>query len=90
MRAGRYLTRHTDLLDGTFRVPTAYMPREAEGLDVVKPHLHSIQWSRRSIGLNLFLSLAVAGWEGYAGVIRHMIHMGDYLRQQLPAPAGRS
>ena len=85
MGAGLYLTRHTDILDRTFRVPTAYMPREAEGLDVVNPHLHSIQWSRRSIGLKLFLSLAVAGWEGYAGVIRHMIHMGDYLRQQLRA-----
>jgi len=35
--------------------------------------------------LKVFLSLAVAGWEGYAAVIRHMVAMGDNLRQQLAA-----
>ena len=83
MGAGLYLTRHPDVLERTFRVATAYMPKEAEGLDVVNPHLRSIQWSRRSIGLKVFLSLAVAGWEGYAAAIRHMIEMGNYLRQRL-------
>jgi glutamate/tyrosine decarboxylase-like PLP-dependent enzyme len=63
------------------------MPREAAGLDVVDPYTHSMQWSRRAIGLKVFLSLAVAGWEGYATAIRHMVAMGALLREQLEAAA---
>jgi glutamate/tyrosine decarboxylase-like PLP-dependent enzyme len=85
MGAGIYLTRHTDILDRTFRVAQTYMPREAAGLDVVDPCMHSIQWSRRAIGLKVFLSLAVAGWEGYATTMRHMVAMGALLREQLEA-----
>jgi glutamate/tyrosine decarboxylase-like PLP-dependent enzyme len=85
MGAGVYLTRHTDILDRTFRTAAAYMPREAAELDVVDPCMHSIQWSRRAIGLKVFLSLAVAGWDGYATAIRHMVAMGEILRAQLEA-----
>lgn len=83
MGAGIYLTRHADILARTFRVAAPYMPRETAGLDVVDPCLNSIQWSRRFIGLKVFLSLLVAGWEGYAAAIRHMVTMGDRLRQEL-------
>ena len=83
MGAGVYLTRHTDILDRTFRTETAYMPREAKGLDVVDPHLHSMQWSRRFIGAKVFLSLLAAGWEGYAAAIRHQTEMGALLRRRL-------
>jgi glutamate/tyrosine decarboxylase-like PLP-dependent enzyme len=85
MGAGIYLTRHPGILDRTFRTAVTYMPREAAGLDVVDPCMHSIQWSRRAIGLKVFLSLAVAGWEGYAAAIRHMVAMGALLREQLEA-----
>jgi aromatic-L-amino-acid/L-tryptophan decarboxylase len=83
MGAGIYITPHQDILDRTFRVGAPYMPREARGLDVIDPCLHSIQWSRRAIGLKVFLSLAVAGWDGYAATIRHMVAMGDCLREEL-------
>lgn len=83
MGAGIFLTRDTTALDRTFRVATAYMPKEAEGLDIVDPHLHSMQWSRRFIGLKVFLSLLVAGWDGYAETIRHQTAMGDRLRERL-------
>src|SRR5437763_5136401 len=43
MGAGLYLTKHPDILDRTFRTHTSYMPREAAGLDVIDPHLHSMQ-----------------------------------------------
>lgn len=85
MGAGIYLTRHRDILDRTFRIAAAYMPREAAGMDVVDPCMHSMQWSRRAIGLKVFLSLAVAGWEGYAASIRHMVAMGKLLRETLEA-----
>lgn len=83
MGAGLYLTRHPDILERTFRVAAGYMPREAAGLDVVDPYAHSMQWSRRFIGLKVFLSLAVAGWDGYASAIRHMVAMGSRLRERL-------
>ena len=83
MGAGLYLTRHPDILRRTFGVATSYMPRDAAGLEVVDPFIHSIQWSRRFIGLKVFMSLLVAGWEGYAEAIRHQTAMGDRLRQRL-------
>ncbi len=83
MGAGIYLTRHPDVLTRTFGTLTAYMPREGERLQAVDPFSHSMQWSRRFTGLKLFLSLAVAGWEGYAVTIRHQTAMGDLLRTQL-------
>jgi glutamate/tyrosine decarboxylase-like PLP-dependent enzyme len=83
MGAGLYLTRHAGILERTFRVSARYMPREAASLGVADPYAHSMQWSRRFIGLKVFLSLAVAGWEGYAAAIRHQTAMGDLLRQRL-------
>jgi hypothetical protein len=44
-----------------------------------------MQWSRRFIGLKVFLSLAVAGWEGYAAAIRHQTAMGALMREELAA-----
>jgi glutamate/tyrosine decarboxylase-like PLP-dependent enzyme len=49
----------------------------------VDPYLHSLQWSRRFIGLKVFLSLAVAGWDGYVEVLRHQTAMGNLLREKL-------
>ena len=83
MGAGMLLTRHPRALERTFRVAAGYMPREAEGLDVVDPYAHSMQWSRRCIGLKLFLTLAVAGWDGYARVVREMTARGRELRGRL-------
>lgn len=83
MSAGLYLTRHPDILGQTFRITADYMPTDASGLNVVDPYTHSIQWSRRFIGLKVFLSLAVAGWEGYSEVIQHQTAMGELLRREL-------
>jgi glutamate/tyrosine decarboxylase-like PLP-dependent enzyme len=83
MGAGLYLTRRPGILERTFRIATAYMPKDAAGLDVVDPHLHSMQWSRRFIGLKLFLSLLVAGWDGYADALRHQVAMSAFLRDCL-------
>jgi len=90
MGAGIYITRNTDILDRTFRIAQTYMPREAAGLDVVDPYMHSMQWSRRAIGLKVFLSLAVAGWEGYATAICQMVAIGVILRAELAAAGWES
>jgi glutamate/tyrosine decarboxylase-like PLP-dependent enzyme len=61
------------------------MPKDAESLEIVDPHLTSMQWSRRFTGLKVLLSLMVAGWDGYASTIRHQTAMGDALRERLAA-----
>ncbi|MGA7523153.1 MAG: aminotransferase class V-fold PLP-dependent enzyme [Acidobacteriaceae bacterium] len=85
MGAGLFLTRHPDILTRAFATHTAYMPKEAAQLAVTDPFSHSLQWSRRFTGAKLFLSLAVAGWEGYAAAIYHQTAMGDLLRRKLRA-----
>lgn len=82
--AGMYLTRHRSVLAETFRVETPYMPLQpSDGLDLVNPFMHSMQWSRKFIGMKLFLSLLVTGWDGYAEVIRRHVKLADYLRREL-------
>jgi glutamate/tyrosine decarboxylase-like PLP-dependent enzyme len=84
MGAGLYLTRHPEILTRTFRVANAYMPRAVETEhDIASPYEHSMQWSRRFIGLKVFLSLLVAGWAGYAQAIRQQTAMGALLRREL-------
>jgi glutamate/tyrosine decarboxylase-like PLP-dependent enzyme len=82
--AGLYLTRHIEILGQTFGVQPAYMPlKKTEGMNVVDPFKHSMQWSRRFIGLSVFLSLLVAGWDGYAAAMRHQVEMARHLRREL-------
>jgi glutamate/tyrosine decarboxylase-like PLP-dependent enzyme len=85
MGAGLYLTRHTEILEQTFSTATNYMPRESREFGTHDPYNHSMQWSRRFIGLKVFLSLAVAGWEGYRAAVRHQTAMGALLREELEA-----
>jgi aromatic-L-amino-acid/L-tryptophan decarboxylase len=80
-----YLTRHLEILAHTFRTAAPYMPSPAETAETCDPYTRSMQWSRRFIGLKVFLSLVVAGWNGYAATIRHQTAIGDYLRQKLGA-----
>lgn len=83
MGAGIFLTRHHEILYRACRITTDYMPRDAAGFNVADPFAHSLQWSRRFIGLKVFLSLAVAGWKGYKETIRHQTAMGELLRGEL-------
>lgn len=83
MGAGMFLTRHPELLERTFAVDAGYMPRSQGDSPVVEPHRSSIQWTRRFIGLKLFLTLLVAGWRGYEDTVREMVRLGNVLREEL-------
>lgn len=85
MSASMFITGNRDILDRTFRITNEYMPKDAEALDIVDPYTHSIQWSRRFIGLKLYLSLAIFGWKGFAETIWHQVKMGNLLRDELTA-----
>ncbi|UCE61189.1 MAG: aminotransferase class V-fold PLP-dependent enzyme [Phycisphaerales bacterium] len=85
MGAGMYFTRHPDILHRTFALSADYMPTGSREIDAADPYERSMQCSRRFIGLKLFLSLLVAGWEGYEKMIRRHVEMGDLLRSRLGA-----
>lgn len=89
MTAGLFLTRNHDILSKTFAFDTAYMPREGREFSPVDAYAHSIQWSRRFAGLKVFLSLAAAGWDGYAATVSHMFEVGALLRERLAAAGWR-
>jgi glutamate/tyrosine decarboxylase-like PLP-dependent enzyme len=58
------------------------MPGKTAG-PVVDQYTTSVQWSRRFIGLKLFLSLAEHGESGYVEMIEHQARMGDVLRESV-------
>lgn len=83
MSASMFITRHREILGKTFRITTEYMPKEAGRLEVTDPFSHSIQWSRRFIGLKLYISLMVFGWKGYEAIIKSMTESGAKLKEIL-------
>ncbi|MDH3710494.1 MAG: aminotransferase class I/II-fold pyridoxal phosphate-dependent enzyme [Cyclobacteriaceae bacterium] len=78
-----FITRHTRILSQTFRTTTEYMPKDAVQMAVVDPFTHSIQWSRRFIGLKFYLALLTYGWRGFENMIDRTIGLGEYLRRQV-------
>ncbi|HEY7233937.1 MAG TPA: pyridoxal-dependent decarboxylase [Gemmatimonadaceae bacterium] len=63
MGCGMFVTRDPEILSRTFQVSTGFMPSNTAMVD---PYVTTAQWSRRFLGVRLFLSLAAAGWSGYA------------------------
>jgi glutamate/tyrosine decarboxylase-like PLP-dependent enzyme len=81
MAAGMFFCRHPDAVGDAFRAETSVMPGKTEL--VLDPYTTSVQWSRRFIGLKLFLALAQHGEAGYIEMIEHQTRMGDVLRKSL-------
>src|SRR5579862_9969031 len=84
MGAGMFFCRHPETVAAAFHAETSYMPPRTPG-PVVDPYTTSVQWSRRFIGLKLFLSLAHQGESGYVEMIDHQTRMGNHLRHLLQA-----
>src|SRR5262249_56991283 len=82
MGCGMFVTRHAPELSAAFQVSTSYMPSNVPDID---PYVTSIQWSRRFLGLRLFLSLAAAGWTGYGAHVERAIAMSGALKDKLVA-----
>jgi glutamate/tyrosine decarboxylase-like PLP-dependent enzyme len=80
MGCGMFITRDPGLLSSAFQVSTTYMPSNLKTLD---PYVTSVQWSRRFLGLRLFLSLAAAGWAGYGEHVEHSVELAASLAQAL-------
>lgn len=88
MGGGMFFCRHSDSVAQAFRTDITYMAGKNTG-PVFDPLTSSIQWSRRFIGLKLFMSLAQQGESGYADMIEHQTGMGHVLRELLVASGWR-
>jgi glutamate/tyrosine decarboxylase-like PLP-dependent enzyme len=82
MGCGMFITRHPQVLSSTFQVSASFMPSNLPSLD---PYVTSVQWSRRFLGLRMFLSLAAAGWDGYAEHVERSIELAELLEARLVA-----
>jgi glutamate/tyrosine decarboxylase-like PLP-dependent enzyme len=88
MGAGMFFCRHPEAVAAAFHAETSYMPAKTPGA-TVDLYTNSLQWSRRFIGLKLFLSLAHQGEDGYVRMIEHQAEMGDLLRRSLQSAGWR-
>jgi len=81
MGAGMFFCRHRETVREGFRAETSYMPGKTS--DVLDPFTSTVQWSRRFIGLKLFLAIAERGEAGYVEIIERQVRLGDLLRECL-------
>ena len=82
MGCGMFLLRDPTLLSTAFQASNTYMPSNTPGVD---PYITTPQWSRRFVGLRLFLSLAAAGWDGYGQHVKRAISLAAMLKKRLTA-----
>jgi glutamate/tyrosine decarboxylase-like PLP-dependent enzyme len=75
-----FITRHGHLLSEAFHASTSFMPSSVSGVD---PYLNSVQWSRRFLGLRLFLALAAAGWDGLGAHVERSVEVVDRVKERL-------
>ena len=81
MGAGMFFCRHADAIRRAFDITTSYMPAETAQVDDL--YRTSVQWSRRAIGLKVFLSVAELALPGYGELVDRMARMGGRLRERL-------
>jgi glutamate/tyrosine decarboxylase-like PLP-dependent enzyme len=82
MGCGMFVLRDAAVLREAFQVGGDFMPSNASTLD---PYLNTVQWSRRFLGLRLFVALAVAGWRGYAAHVERAVEVIDAVKAGLAA-----
>jgi glutamate/tyrosine decarboxylase-like PLP-dependent enzyme len=76
MGCGMFLTAQPEVLSAAFNVTASFMPSYAPAFD---PYVTTAQWSRRFLGLRLFLSLAAGGWAGHAAHVERSFAMLELL-----------
>jgi glutamate/tyrosine decarboxylase-like PLP-dependent enzyme len=82
MGCGMFLIAQPWILNEAFDVSASFMPAGQHAPD---PYTSSMLWSRRFLGLRLFLNLAAAGWAGYARHVERSMRLAELLRSLLEA-----
>jgi glutamate/tyrosine decarboxylase-like PLP-dependent enzyme len=80
MGCAMFISRHADVLSEAFHASTSFMPSSVSGLD---PYLNSVQWSRRFLGLRLFITLETAGWRGLGEHVERSVEVAERLKKKL-------
>jgi glutamate/tyrosine decarboxylase-like PLP-dependent enzyme len=82
MGCGMFLTVHSQALAAAFSVSAGFMPSHSVSVD---PYMTTAQWSRRFLGLRLFLSLGAAGWAGHGALVERAVRLGQGLAGHMRA-----
>ena len=77
MCCGIFLTSKQGILSDTFHATMDCMPSNFADID---PWVTTVQWSRRFLGLRLFVSLACVGWQGHAAHVEKAISLAGILK----------
>lgn len=85
MGCGMFITARASMLPKVFGVSASFMPVS----EASNPYTTSVQWSRRFLGLRLFLALGSAGWTGYAAHVERAIALAGLLADALTAQGWR-
>ncbi len=80
MGCGIFLTAHAGVQKRAFHAAMPCMPSAADDLD---PYVNTVQWSRRFLGLRLFMALACSGWDGYACYLERAVELATTLAAML-------
>jgi len=80
MGAGIIALRDASYAANVFSVKTSYMP-EGDGRDF---YITTNQWSRRFLGLRLWMMLRVVGEAGYTKMFDQHFALAEYVRAELP------
>jgi glutamate/tyrosine decarboxylase-like PLP-dependent enzyme len=80
MGCAMFITGRGGLLSEAFHASTSFMPSSISGVD---PYLNTVQWSRRFLGLRLFLALAAAGWTGMGAHVERGVEVIERVKQRL-------
>jgi len=80
MGCALFITGRATLLSEAFHASTSFMPSSVSDVD---PYLNSVQWSRRFLGLRLFLALAAAGWEGLGAHVERSVELMERVKDLL-------
>ncbi len=79
--AGMFFCRHRDVAGEAFRVRADYMPKPQE--DTYDPYHTTLQWTRRFMGLKLFMTLAEGGGEAFGALLDGQMELARHFRAQL-------
>ena len=86
MGCGIFLTAHPAVQNQAFHAAMPCMPSAVDELD---PYVNTAQWSRRFLGLRLFVALACSGWDGYACYLERSVELATTLAAMLRARSWR-
>ncbi|ODN41309.1 pyridoxal phosphate-dependent decarboxylase family protein [Piscirickettsia litoralis] len=78
MGAGMFFCKNGEAVNKSFRITTSYMPSPEN--DTIDPYSTTLQWSRRFIGLKVFMTIAEVGWPEIDERIGSQFKVGQYLR----------